>query len=249
MAIIWYTDRDEKIIYGLAQRGWATQNYLIQFFPSYQAMINRLRALNEMQVIYTTPTNTVLKRANLKIPSSEYEKYFPIKSNLYRLSDSCYRSLRIRNKNLSLEKMAAHQIFQEYVELYLKNTFGIKEIEVDHYKRFPKPDLYFNCNGKNFSVEIERSLKRNPNYLTIEKTKKDGTIRQYRRKPFRYYDHIDNLFNFSDRVIYVFEVKEDLIEFSQINESRYVYVTTLDSLDKLINKQNEVILTESLLRS
>lgn len=242
------TERDKLVIGALIDRGWASTRYLKRFFPTHQAMLSRLNILKRYGLLQSVPSRELMKHINFKTTTVDYSKFFNKNSVFYRLSDDFYKDFKLPTAVLKNPRMITHQIYQEYIELFFLENFNIKEIKSNPDLN-PRPDLYFNYNNKNISIEIERTLKRNQN-ARIEKIKKtDGSFRERRRPGFSYSDHIDRLLNSTDLIIYYFETEQELKKFLKNSYSKRLYCSTFDNPDELINSMGARVLTRDVLNA
>lgn len=247
------TDRDKIIIDKMARRGWVSSKYLtalkhngISLFPTHSAMTNRIHILRKNEIIESKSIKDLVKLSSFNQTSLNLTKYLSYTVFFYKIRDEWYKKFKKNYKKFADPRLIIHQIYQEYVEIYFLQEFAVKNIESNPDFK-PIPDLYFNYNNKKITVEIERTVKRNPNDLTVKKKNKDGTINEYKRKAFKYEKHIDELLNFSDLIIYLFETDKELQKFLKNTYSKRLYCSTINNLHELIDSKGEKILTKDLL--
>lgn len=240
------TDRDKIIIDKMAKRGWVSSKYLARFFPSHQAMTNRIHILRKNQIIESKSIKDLIRDSNFNQASLNLTKYLSYTVFFYKIRDEWYKTFKKNYKKFSDPRLIIHQIYQEYIEVYFLQELGVENIESNPDLK-PTPDLYFKHNNKKISVEIERTVKRNPNDLTVKKKNKDGTTNEYKRKSFSYDKHIDSLLDFSDIIIYLFETDKELEKFLKNTYSKRLYCSTINKVNELINSSGNKILTKDLL--
>lgn len=247
------TDRDRLVIDKMAKRGWVSSKYLAalkfqgtSLFSSHSAMTNRIHILRKNKIVESKCIKDLINNSIYNQKSLKLTKYLSSTIFFYRIRDEWYKTFRLNSKKFSDPRFVIHQIYQEFVEIYLLTEFKIENIESNpNFKT--KPDLHFELNNKKITIEIERSLKRNPNDLIVKKKRKDGSVHEYKRKAFRYDKHIDKLLDFSDLIIYLFETQEELEKFLKNSYSKRLYCSTINNLHELIDSSGNRILTKDLL--
>lgn len=240
------TERDKIVIRAIVERGRASSRYLARFFPTHQAMLTRLNILRKNGILESERIRDIVKYIDFKSTTIDYSKFLPINSLFFTVSDKVYKELGVSNTILKSKQMITHQIYQEYVELYLLNNFDIKNMQANPSLK-PQPDLYFNYNSKNISIEIERTIKKNPNDTIQRRKKKDGSVRESIRRGFSYDKHMDKLLNFSDVIIYFFDNDKTLEKFLKNTYTKRLYCTTFSKPDELINSKGEKLPTGDVL--
>ncbi len=235
------TERDKLIFEKMAMRGWVSSTYLSRYFPSREAMQVRIHKLAHENLVQSISFKDLIKESNFNTLTMQLSKYLSYKNHFYRISDLCYKTLGITDRKFSDKRMIVHQIYQEYIEVFLLKNFDIKDIESNP-KLKPTPDLHFEYKNRRVTIEIERTVKKNPNDIMVHEKNKDGSRRSYLRKGFNYDTYIDGLLQFSDVIIYLFETKREREHFFKKGSfSKRVFSGLIDKPETLYDLNNTAI--------
>lgn len=229
--MIQITERDILLLAALASRGWCSVKYLTQYFPSHQAALQRLKTLEASNIIEKRNILSLINENNLSHKTLSLCNYYSSKSNLVKITPQAYKQLKIKNKTQLKDSLVIHQLYQEFVEVYFKKNFGVESIESNPDLK-PRPDLFFTHNGKKYVVEIERRMRK-----PKVSNKRDKS----------YFDYIQSLLNFSDRIIYLFESDSEHKKFVAEPYSKRVYSSVINKPFELFDHANNKILTKELL--
>lgn len=219
------TERDMLFMRELAARGWCSVKYLSRFFPSHQAALQRLAKFEKEKLIERKNILEIINSKNLQLRTLQLCNHYTIRTNFVKISSEAYSIIGIKNRPQLKEEIVVHQIYQEFVEVYLVDLLGVKRIESNP-NMSPKPDLHFKYNDISVSVEIERKYRK-PRVST--------------KKEPSYQDYIDKLLTHSERIIYLFETEIELDKFRKEKYSKRVFSSVIyrpfevfDYTDKVI---------------